>query len=474
MGKKYLTGFSSQENETRIDELPVEGRIPSWLAGSLVRTGPSKFEVGQSQYRHWFDGLAMLHKFSFTRQKIGYTCKFLESDAYLQARQKNKIVYGEFGTDPCQDLFQRFFTFFNGPKATDNGCVNITRFGNDFAATTETTKPVAFSLKDLTTAGPLDFGNDVPGQATIVHHHYDREGTLFSFLTEFGYKTKYNVFSMANNDSKKRLIASVSTGKPAYMHSIGMTKNYVILTEFPLVASSLSLRFGGKAFIENYKWKPERGMKIYLVDKNSGAVRSFETEPFFAFHHVNAFEQNGGVVFDIIAYENPSVIEQLYLHRLRSDENLNVSGCLRRFYINFSEKAVSQNIISEAPIELPRVNYARVNGRNYRYVYGAGNTLQDNFLDNVTKIDVKSGETAIWHEKDCYPGEPVFVEKPGAHSEDDGILLTIVLDAATETSFLLILNAKDLKEIGRARVPQHIPFGFHGQFIQNDDSISGI
>ena len=31
-----------------------------------------------------------------------------------------------------------------------------------------------------------------------------------------------------------------------------------------------------------------------------------------------------------------------------------------------------------------------------------------------------------------------------------------------ETSFLLVLDARDMSELARASVPHHIPFGFHG------------
>ena len=63
-----------------------------------------------------------------------------------------------------------------------------------------------------------------------------------------------------------------------------------------------------------------------------------------------------------------------------------------------------------------------------------------------------------------YPGEPVFVSRPGAEAEDDGVLLSVVLDAAAERSYLLILDAADLSELARAEAPHHIPFSFHGQF----------
>ncbi|HVA19075.1 MAG TPA: carotenoid oxygenase family protein, partial [Solirubrobacteraceae bacterium] len=51
-----MLGFSTLAQETVVDELPLQGVLPQWLAGSLLRTGPAKFEVGKDRMRHWFDG----------------------------------------------------------------------------------------------------------------------------------------------------------------------------------------------------------------------------------------------------------------------------------------------------------------------------------------------------------------------------------------------------------------------------------
>ncbi len=62
----YGAGFRSLTAEIAAPvALPVSGTLPSWLKGTLLRTGPSKFEVGNRSYNHWFDGLAMLHRFAF-------------------------------------------------------------------------------------------------------------------------------------------------------------------------------------------------------------------------------------------------------------------------------------------------------------------------------------------------------------------------------------------------------------------------
>jgi carotenoid cleavage dioxygenase-like enzyme len=60
----------------------------------------------------------------------------------------------------------------------------------------------------------------------------------------------------------------------------------------------------------------------------------------------------------------------------------------------------------------------------------------------------------------------VFVAAPEAGDEDEGVLLSVVLDNRTGNSFLLVLDARSLDEMARAEVPHHIPFGFHGQFAR--------
>ena len=59
------------------------------------------------------------------------------------------------------------------------------------------------------------------------------------------------------------------------------------------------------------------------------------------------------------------------------------------------------------------------------------------------------------------------MSRPGGSAEDDGVLLSVVLDGAHGTSFLLALDAATLDEVARADVPHHIPFSFHGQFYRD-------
>jgi beta,beta-carotene 9',10'-dioxygenase len=65
MNNTFKGGFVTQSHEITVEELVVEGTIPQWLVGSLIRTTPAQYEIGKRSYRHWFDGLAMLYSFTF-------------------------------------------------------------------------------------------------------------------------------------------------------------------------------------------------------------------------------------------------------------------------------------------------------------------------------------------------------------------------------------------------------------------------
>jgi carotenoid cleavage dioxygenase-like enzyme len=463
---KPTLGFSTLEQETVLDELALSGELPRWLGGSLLRTGPAKFEIGEQRMRHWFDGLAMLHRFTIEDGRVSYGNRYLESRSYRAARERGRMVYGEFATDPCRSLFKRVQTLFSpGSALPDNANINVTRLGERFIAMTETPLPVQFDPHTLETADVRPY--EAPGQLTTAHPHLDRaSGGMLNYAAKLGRISSYRFFQIAPNESKPRAIASLPVKEPAYMHSFGLTERWLVLAEFPFVVNPLALALSGRPYIENYRWKPELGTRFTLVERSTGkATGGFETDACFAFHHVNAYEDGDEVVVDMCAFSDAGVIEDLYLERLRAGKPVQAPE-LARFRLRVSDRSVSRQRLTEGEIELPRINYRRCNERPYRYVWGNANGA-GGWLERIVRIDTTDGATLSWSQPGCYPGEPVFVAHPEAEREDDGALLSVVLDATLGTSFLLVLDASDLSELARAQVPHHIPFGFHGQFARS-------
>lgn len=470
-GAPYSLGFTTLTQEVDLPELACDGRLPDWLRGSLVRTGPAAFEVGAQTYRHWFDGLAMLHRFRFADGRVGYANRYLRGQTYQAAMEHGSIQRGEFGTEPHRSLLQKALPL-RRRKPTDNGNVNTGRLGDSMVALTETPIPVRFDPERLDTLGAYRFQDDIAGQITTAHPQFDGERRrLYNYLLEFGRSSKYHLYGIDADTAARRRIASIPVREPAYMHSFGMSGRYLILTEFPLVVNPLQLLLGGKPFIENYRWRPERGTVFHIVDKDSGeVVKSTRGEPFFAFHHVNAFERDGEVVVDLVAFPDASVIDQLYLGRLRSGQPVTATGRLQRIRIGLGAgDSVTTELLAESPLEFPRFNDSICAMRPYRYAYGASSQGDGGFIDSLVKLDIETGAASVWQARGCYPGEPVFVAAPQAETEDQGVILSVVLDTGAGASFLLVLDAQSFTELARAVLPHHIPFGFHGNFFPQPD-----
>ncbi|NDJ63172.1 MAG: carotenoid oxygenase family protein, partial [Chloroflexi bacterium] len=470
---RFRKGFETQPQEIQVDQLPVHGEIPAWLNGTLIRSTPAQFEVNGQSYRHWFDGLAMLHAFTLNNGSVGYANRYLQSRAYIENNREGRIKYGEFATDPCRSLFSRVFSFFQQSQLGGNTNVSITRLADEYIMRTEYPMSTKFDPQTLETLGVYDHGG-MNGQLTSAHPHHDFDRrTDYNYQLDLGRENAYNFYGLPGGANPK-LVARIPAQKPAYLHSFGMSEQYLVLVEFPFrLPSALSLLLTNKPFIENYRWMPEEGTRFTVIDKDSGEiVARAETEPFFCFHHVNAFVDDGELIVDLCAYDDHTIINTLYLDNLtKSDGNVAIHSFLRRYRLPLkngtsSGGSVKFDQVSATSFELPRFNYRPHVGKPYRYVYGAGtHSNSHDFINQLVKIDLESGETKIWHADGTYPGEPIFVGAPDAAAEDDGVILAVVLDSGSGKSFLLLLDAASFAERARAEVPQHIPFGFHGQFF---------
>jgi carotenoid cleavage dioxygenase-like enzyme len=462
----YRRGFDDLTREVHEPELPVEGDWPDWLSGTLIRNGPAQFSVGEQDYRHWFDGHAMLHAFRMTDGTVSYRNRFLETQSRTEALAEGEIVRSEFATDPCMSLFGRVMSVFN-PKPTDNASINVARLDDQYVAMTETPIPVAFDPETLETVGVVDYDDDVDAQMATAHPHVEPDtGRILTYQVGFGRQSEYQVCSIPPDDTARTVIASLDVDRPSYMHSFGMTENYVILSEWPLVVGPLDLLLRGQPFIENFEWVPERGTRFRILRKADGAeVATCSADAAFAFHHVNAVERDGEIDCDIVTYPDATIINELYLDNLRSDEPSPGTGTLRRYRLSLDGGSASSRPLSDEQLELPRLHEGAARTQPYESVYGIGTRQEGNFADQLVKIDVTSGAAETWHADGTYPGEPVFVPRPDPTAEDDGVLLSVVLAPADDRSFLLILDAATLTEQARATVPHAIPFGFHGQFF---------
>ncbi|PSN72943.1 RPE65-domain-containing protein, partial [Corynespora cassiicola Philippines] len=291
----------------------------------------------------------------------------------------------------------------------------------------------------------------------------------------------YSVFAIEGG--KGRILANITDAPPAYIHSVFSTESFVVLIVWqcdigPTDKPTYNL------IDAIMPWDPEREALFYVIRKDDGEVVARYTAPaFFTFHEINSFEKDGDIIVDLPWMANHTWVEALRLgdfraHIARSNAtaSFDVPGTFQRFRLSDFANGKTENgtlKVREAlvdfslrhevgNIELPKINEEYLH-KEYRYAYGTHIEKRGYFMDSIIKIDTKTQTSNVWSpETNHVPSEPIFVSRPGAECEDDGVLLTVALDEATRVSSLVVIDAKEMVEIGRARLPIVMGFGFHG------------
>ncbi|KAI3371916.1 hypothetical protein L3Q82_006789 [Scortum barcoo] len=470
--------------EENPDPIPttIKGTVPTWINGSFLRNGPGKFEFGKDRYTHWFDGMAMMHRFHICEGSVTYSSQFLRSDSYVLNSEKDRIVVSEFGTlampDPCKNIFARFFSHFQTPKATDNANVNFVKYKGDYYVSTETNYMRRVNPQSLETKEKVDWSQYIAVNSATAHPHYDREGATYNMGNSYGKSGFfYNIIRVppAETDAAAvdsadltgaKVICSIRASeprKPSYYHSFVMSENYIVFIEQPIKLDLLTFmlyRIQGKSFHKIMTWEPQHDTVFHLVNRHTGKESEvkYRAAPMITLHQINAFEENGFLVMDMCCGDDGEVIGDFTLENLRRGSGEEMD----KVYMTH-EELHDDELLQYGGLEFPHINYDRCNGRPYRYFYACG--FGHVFSDSLLKMDVHTKELKVWRYPGLYPSEPVFVASPKATEEDDGVVLSVIITPREEKStFLLILDAKTFAELGRAEVPVNIPYGTHGVF----------
>jgi torulene dioxygenase len=233
------------------------------------------------------------------------------------------------------------------------------------------------------------------------------------------------------------------------------------------------------------------------------SIATYEAPNFMFFHSINGYDyvdkttRDVNLHIDLCSYEGDYIPYREYnLSNVLDPGRPFMDGTLVRYELSAVGKANASKIqratvaqaIPGVPMELPRIRKDMSMVPGYRYVYAcAGNggpspgtevpigrygtgikTVQAAFFGSIGKTDWLTGNFIRWQPEDgeSCPCEPVFVSRPGSIEEDDGVVLTIVIDRKGTKSILVALSGKDLKEVARADMPQVYALGPHGSFIE--------
>jgi len=467
---KAKNGFSSVQSIKPVEiSLGSDAKLPEWLNGYLVGTGPALYDLGGTSNKYWFNGLAQLHTISLDPKGSTYRSAFLESNFYKKSITAGKFDEGFSSAKPSSSWLSKLAQACSSKEPYDNGNLAVSIIGSTCIAHTETPALISFDPITLKTIAPVTFQDQLTGHLSPARYCYDPyEDAWYGYLIEFNKTSTYHIFKLANREPLVRQeIAAISTKEPAYMRSMGITKDHLIVLEVPFVVNPLDLLFATGCFVDQVVWKPELKTKISLLSKKNGAIiGSYVTDPFYTFEIVNSFDQGSKVIIDLIKYPDVRIIKHTALEVLRSSSYPAFpSGRFTRIIIDKSTGSIQMKELYKSH-GFCTFNKAQKTMGEYRYVYSLGSTQINCFPDQLLKFDVSTDQALNWSSNGCIPSAPIFVQKPGATGEDDGVLLSVVFDTIAQNSFVLVLSAADLGELERIVIPTIIPLGFNGIFLR--------
>lgn len=450
----YLSGtlkYPSLEDEAKETPLEVVGKIPAWVEGVYIRNGPSKFTVGDQAVAHWFDGLAMLHRFHLSEGSCTYSNRFLETNDY-QYMMQGHLPSGGFSKSSASPSIEALEGEFY-PKRP-NAVVHVDQINQTPVALTEVPTPVTFDLNSLETIGVLDYADSLPKMHSYsTAHLLEKEGKTYGYLVEIGPESRYLFYVMEG--AKRQELCSIPLSDPSYVHSFSLTDHYLIFVDYPL-RLDFSALMKGTGFIQSFQWNEKGESRFYIINRITGELlQTLEGPPFFSFHHINAYEERGKIFIDLIGYADANVIFGQEDH----------DAGWRRFVIDDEKVVCEHSYLFDG--ELPRMN-DHYNGAPYHYFYSTA------FRKNVAptdapplyKVDTQSHEIQTWSLRGHFASEPIFLPAPDGTTEDDGVVLSIVTNHDHTESFLLILDGMTFKEKARATLPHGVPQGLHGRFFK--------
>ncbi len=471
----WRSGYRSQPQEFAYWIDSVEGTIPPELTGTLFRNGPGLLDVQGHPVRHPFDGDGMISSIAFSQGRAFYRSRFVRTEGYVAEQAAGKPLYrGVFGTQKPGGWWANAFDL----RLKNIANTQVIHWAGKLLALWEAALPYRLDPASLETVG-LDNWNGVlaEGDAFSAHPRVDPgDGAEGPRLVTFGVRSSLSsVLNLFEFDAEGNLLHRDRHTIPgfAFLHDFALTPHYAIFFQNPVQLNPLGFLLGLKGAAECVAFNPKQPTKILLIPRQGqGPIRTVIAPASFVFHHANAYEVEGKVVIDSIAYpEFPSLDEGMSYESVDFDRI--PAGQLWRYTVDMTQdsaqpQTATAEVLISRSCEFPGLNPANV-GRPYRHLYIAtthhptGNAP----LQALLKRDMVTGAEQLWSEAPRgFMGEPVFVPRSGATAEDDGWVLCLTYNAARQCSDLLIFAGADITPgpVARLALKHHVPYGLHGTF----------
>jgi carotenoid cleavage dioxygenase len=453
----FLQGLLTPVYDERDDrDLRVTGELPTGLQGMFVRNGPNPQFAPRGAY-HPFDGDGMVHAVYFEDGTVRYRNRWIDSKGLEVERRHGEAVYGGLAEFVVPDRE----VIAEGGLVKNTANTHTVRHGGKLLALLEVCPPTQIS-RELETLGEWDFDGALRGSFT-AHPKIDPVSGEMLF---FGYQPIPPYLRYYVVDPSGAIVheADIDLPNPVMIHDFVATEHWTIFLDSPALFDASSMMSGGPMV----RWAPEMGTRIGVMPRfgSNEDVRWFDVDDQYVVHFFNAWEVGDRIEVRAPRFSRmPGGFE--FDHPTGRETPMPW-----RWSIDLAAGTITDAQTDDRGGEFPRIN-DRFATRPTRYLYNCmARSWQFEFeFHGVVKYDTETGTTTEHFYGDSeVSGEHAFAPDPDGTAEDDGWLLSIVTDRATESTDLVVLDARqvDAGPIARVHLARRVPIGFHANWFAED------
>uniref|UniRef100_A0A7S2VB98 Uncharacterized protein n=1 Tax=Entomoneis paludosa TaxID=265537 RepID=A0A7S2VB98_9STRA len=530
--KAYASGYTTVFDEVpcRVCK-PSHGTIPSDLKGSYFRCGPAMFSAGSivppktsiiqpknqpvpdgqdpsRMVRHPFDADGAVLGISFggegddpNQATVRY--RYVRTTALINERKKGEKRYTamestrEMGSECAMGLGNEWqlplYRHHLQPglnkmrKNTSN--TRTIYWGKRLLSMWEGGQPYKLDALALSTEGRSRLGgairrdDDPFGSKMVIDSKANK--ALFYGLEQGSKQSELTLYEFGDDF---RMVENGRTYFPlpgfAVVNDFAATENYAVVVQPPMSTN-------GMQFI----LKKEPGL-VTSLDKGSSLLHliprtSSAKSPLTIsipmddgvdanLQFINAYESPRDpsvVIFDAIRPDHTiasgkPLPEWPWVDTLEKYQSGATSKSLWRYTVDTKAGKVTKEPLFGANCAFGGINAAAVSAQQHRFIYmNVGGSGSNAPPQGLARLDCETGSIESWMPaKHEFCGEPMFAAKEGGTAEDDGYILSVILDGERQESDLVVLDAKQIGAGPVARVPlgSLVPHGLFGCYAPNE------
>jgi all-trans-8'-apo-beta-carotenal 15,15'-oxygenase len=317
--------------------------------------------------------------------------------------------------------------------------------------------PTELDKDTLATLGETRFDGAIVGAFSAHPHRVVKRRTTYNFGLRYGRETFIDLYALPDEGAPSR-IGEIKLPAAVMLHDFIATENHLVFFVAPLRVVIWRALLQAGSFSDLFEYDASAGTEVIVVPIDRPTEpRRFNVDAFFQWHFANAFETVDAIVVDFVRYPDAGSFTSIGGAEI-------AGGQLVRAEIGRAKDALTMHVLEGSEGDFP-LSDPRFAGATHDVVF---RTSEDPRGSGLSRFDVRDGRLSAFKDDHTRAySEAIFVPKHAGAKEGEGHLLSLVLDARTEKSYVAVLDAEHIEDgpIARAWFEHAIPMTFHGTFV---------